>query len=184
MDLSDQAPRPAALQRRWRAGRLHDEHVGATHAFEVLDVDLAKDADLGIVLALGFDRVEVGDRLLQLVEDMRSDYWKQCGAVMMPIRCDTAWGQPARPRAHGQISLPPNHIDVVGQIEFVLTDLQNLFTESVAQLSCDRYRPQRGLPGISSTAGDIIAHSVMIRTEQQHGRRNPGLRQQLTSYSA
>lgn len=60
---------------------------------------------------------------VQLVERMEREYWKQCGPVMMPIRCDTAWGQPSAARAHGLISLPPNQLDVVGKIVFRVTDL-------------------------------------------------------------
>ena len=41
----------------------------------------------------------------------------------MPIRCDTAWGQPTKARAHGMISLPPNHFDAVGKIVFRVSDL-------------------------------------------------------------
>ena len=60
---------------------------------------------------------------VQLVEQMERGYWNQCGAVMMPIRCDTAWGQPQKPRAHGLISLPPNHLNLVGKTVFQITDL-------------------------------------------------------------
>lgn len=60
---------------------------------------------------------------VQLVERLERNYWKQCGPVMMPIRCDTAWGQPTAAHAHGSISLPPNHLDIVGKIVFRLTDL-------------------------------------------------------------
>jgi hypothetical protein len=60
---------------------------------------------------------------VQLVERLEREHWKQCGPVMMPVRCDTAWQQPEKPRAHGLIALPPNHADVVGKIVFRLTDL-------------------------------------------------------------
>jgi hypothetical protein len=60
---------------------------------------------------------------VQLVERMERDYWKQCGAVMMPIRCDTAWKQPTQARAHGKISMPPNHLKAVGTIVFRVSDL-------------------------------------------------------------
>lgn len=60
---------------------------------------------------------------VQLVERMERNYWKQCGAVMMPMRCDTAWGQSTKPRAHGLISLPPNQSDAVGRIIFRVSDL-------------------------------------------------------------
>jgi hypothetical protein len=60
---------------------------------------------------------------VQLVEQLESGHWRQCGPVLMPIRCDTAWGQPTVARAHGMIAMPPNHLDAVGKIVFRLTDL-------------------------------------------------------------
>ena len=60
---------------------------------------------------------------VQLVERMERDYWKRCGAVMMPIRCDTAWEQLTKARAHGRITLPPNHSDAVGKIVFRVSHL-------------------------------------------------------------
>ncbi len=38
---------------------------------------------------------------VQLVDQWEPAYWQACGPVMMPIRCDTAWGQPVRARAYG-----------------------------------------------------------------------------------
>jgi hypothetical protein len=60
---------------------------------------------------------------VQLVERMERDYWKACGPVMMPIRCDTPWSQPTKAHAEGRIALPPNLRDQVGKIVFHLTDL-------------------------------------------------------------
>lgn len=60
---------------------------------------------------------------VQLVEKLEPAHWRACGPVMMPIRCDTAWSQPTRAQAYGEISLPPNHADAVGKIVFQLTDL-------------------------------------------------------------
>ena len=60
---------------------------------------------------------------IQLVEKLEPHHWRQCGPVMMPMRCDTAWSQHHKARAHGEISLPPNHRDDVGTIVFHLTDL-------------------------------------------------------------
>jgi hypothetical protein len=62
--------------------------------------------------------------MVQLVEKMERGHWKQCGPVMMPIRCDTAWGQPnTKAHAHAKISMPPNQMDAVGKIVVRLTDL-------------------------------------------------------------
>lgn len=62
---------------------------------------------------------------VQLVDQLEPAHWKQCGAVMMPLRCDTAWGQPELGRAAGSIALPPNHADLVGKIVFRVTDLES-----------------------------------------------------------
>ncbi|HLJ10453.1 MAG TPA: sugar-binding protein [Planctomycetaceae bacterium] len=60
---------------------------------------------------------------VQLVDALEPAHWKQCGAVMMPIRCDTAWTQPVLGQASGSIALPPNHSDQVGKIIFRVADL-------------------------------------------------------------
>ncbi len=60
---------------------------------------------------------------VELVERLERGHWKQCGPVMMPVRCDTAWNQPTKAQAHGSIALPPNQQDQVGKIVFRLTDL-------------------------------------------------------------
>jgi hypothetical protein len=60
---------------------------------------------------------------VQLVNRLEREHWKTCGPVLMPVRCDTPWQQPEKAQAQGQISLPPNHADLVGKIVFRLTDL-------------------------------------------------------------
>ena len=60
---------------------------------------------------------------VQLVDRLRREDWQACGPVLMPMRCDTAWGQAEKARAHGMIALPPNHAKLVGKIVFRLTDL-------------------------------------------------------------
>jgi hypothetical protein len=37
---------------------------------------------------------------------------------MMPIRCDTAWGQETKPHVTGYIALPPDHADQIGKVIF------------------------------------------------------------------
>ncbi|MDP6443874.1 MAG: hypothetical protein QGG36_17850 [Pirellulaceae bacterium] len=59
-----------------------------------------------------------------LVDTLRDEHWAQCGPVMMPVRCDTAWSQRVKAHAHAQISLPPNHREQVRRVVFQLTDLQ------------------------------------------------------------
>ena len=61
---------------------------------------------------------------VQLVDRLERHHWQACGPVMMPIRCDTAWSQEDKGMAYGMISLPPNHVDEIGKIEFLLSDLQ------------------------------------------------------------
>jgi hypothetical protein len=59
---------------------------------------------------------------IALVEKIEPSYWKQCGAVAFPIRCDTAWGQPERGVATAQMAIPPNMKEKVGKIVFRLMD--------------------------------------------------------------
>ena len=71
---------------------------------------------------------------VQLVDRLEHEHWKQCGPVMMPLRCDTAWNQPTKAHAHGEITLPPNELDAIGKIMFRLTDLEgNVLGEYEAQ---------------------------------------------------
>jgi hypothetical protein len=55
---------------------------------------------------------------IQLVEHLEPAFWKTCGPVMMPVRCDTAWTQKARPHVTGYLALPPDHADQIGKIIF------------------------------------------------------------------
>lgn len=62
---------------------------------------------------------------VQLADRFEPAHWKQCGPVLMPIRCDTPWGQsPVKAHASGSIALPPNHGDQVGKIVFRVVDLE------------------------------------------------------------
>ncbi len=61
---------------------------------------------------------------VELVDRLENEHWKQCGPVLMPVRCDTAWTQSNKAHAQGMIALPPNHSDLVGKIVFRLTDLE------------------------------------------------------------
>lgn len=61
--------------------------------------------------------------LMELVDTLEPVHWKQCGPVLMPVRCDTAWGQSVKPQASGWVALPPNHADLVGRVVFRLSDL-------------------------------------------------------------
>jgi len=60
---------------------------------------------------------------IQLVDKLTSAHWATCGPVMFPMRVDTDWGQPTKPRVTGIIALPPKQAAEVGRILFRLTDL-------------------------------------------------------------
>ena len=60
---------------------------------------------------------------IQLVEKLESSFWKECGPVMMPIRCDTAWTQNSKPQVTGLMAVPPNHSDEIGKVVFRLLGL-------------------------------------------------------------
>ncbi len=55
---------------------------------------------------------------IQLVERLESSFWKECGPVLMPIRCDTAWTQIGKPHVTGLMAIPPNHASEIGKVIF------------------------------------------------------------------
>ncbi len=61
---------------------------------------------------------------VQLVDAFKREYWKMCGPVLMPARCDTAWKQETVPHVTGYMALPPNYAEDIGRILFRLTDLR------------------------------------------------------------
>ena len=42
---------------------------------------------------------------------------------MFPIRCDTAWSQPAKPEVLGYMAIPPNKTDIIGKVVFRVLSL-------------------------------------------------------------
>jgi hypothetical protein len=60
---------------------------------------------------------------VQLVEKLERKHWKQCGPVMMPIRCDTPWTQDTKGLVTGYMAVPPNQADQVKKYIFRLVDL-------------------------------------------------------------
>jgi hypothetical protein len=60
---------------------------------------------------------------IQLVGKLEPAHWKQCGAVLTPIRCDTRWSQKTKAQVSGQIALPPDHADQIGKIVFRVVGL-------------------------------------------------------------
>jgi hypothetical protein len=61
---------------------------------------------------------------IQLVERIEPKHWKQCGAVMFPIRCDTAWTQETKPMVTAQMAIPANMQERVGKVVFRLLNLE------------------------------------------------------------
>jgi hypothetical protein len=59
---------------------------------------------------------------VQLIERLTPEHWKQCGAVMFPIRCDTAWTQETTPQVTAFTAIPPTVRDEVGKVVFRLLD--------------------------------------------------------------
>lgn len=60
---------------------------------------------------------------IQLVDKLRPGDWRQCGAVMTPVRCDTAWTQPTNAMVTGRMALPPD-AEGLGKVVFRLLDTQ------------------------------------------------------------
>jgi hypothetical protein len=61
--------------------------------------------------------------MVQLVEKLEPAHFKQVAAVMMPIRCDTPWGQDTKAHVTGKMALPPDHADQIGKVVFRVMDL-------------------------------------------------------------
>jgi hypothetical protein len=72
---------------------------------------------------------------IQLVEKLEPAHWKQCGAVLAPMRCDIAWNQKTKALMTGQVALPPNNGDQIGKIVFELHDLNG---KKIGEYSADR----------------------------------------------
>ena len=55
---------------------------------------------------------------IQLVEKLEPSFWKTCGPVMTPVRCDTAWTQNSKPQVTAFMALPPNQTEQIGKVIF------------------------------------------------------------------
>jgi len=55
---------------------------------------------------------------IKLVEKLEPSFWQSCGPVMLPVRCDTAWGQNGKPQVTGYLAIPPNHSEPIGKVVF------------------------------------------------------------------
>lgn len=65
-----------------------------------------------------------GQGMVQLVEKLEPAHWRQCGAVLAPIRCDTAWTQPTKAMVTGKMALPPDQAEEIGKVVFRISDLE------------------------------------------------------------
>lgn len=81
-----------------------------------VDRDFVFGSPLSVQQPASLARVQLVDRLLP-------EHWLQCGAVMMPLRCDTPWSQSSEPRVTAILALPPNHADRIGRVAFRVSDL-------------------------------------------------------------
>ncbi len=61
---------------------------------------------------------------IQLVDKLEPEDWKQCAAVMAPVRCDTPWSQPTNALVTGLMALPPDQADQIGKVVFRLLDTE------------------------------------------------------------
>jgi hypothetical protein len=61
---------------------------------------------------------------IQLIEKLERSHWANCAPAMMPIRCDTAWNQSAKPVITGFMAMPPNHSEQIGKVLFKLIGLE------------------------------------------------------------
>ena len=57
---------------------------------------------------------------VQLVDKLLQAYWRACGPVMLPVRCDTPWTQSTKALVTGLMALPPDQADQIGKVVFRL----------------------------------------------------------------
>jgi len=76
-----------------------------------------------------------GQAPIQLVERLEPAHWKQCGAVLSPIRCDMAWNQKTKALVTGQVALPPHQAEQIGKIVFQISDLSG---KKLGEYAADR----------------------------------------------
>lgn len=77
---------------------------------------------------------------VQLVDKLEPAHWKQCGPVMMPIRCDTDWNpRQVKAHAHALVALPPNFSDTVGKVVVRVLDLEG---KTIGDFPAERDAPR------------------------------------------
>jgi hypothetical protein len=111
---------------------------------------------------------------VQLVDKLETGHWKACGPVMMPLRVDTPWNQPAT-KAHvfGSIALPPHQADQVGRVVFRLTSLdgRNLGEYEAQREVLDAdghfFRANANWPSDAAPPGGHHVHAVVFDKQGQ-----------------
>jgi hypothetical protein len=68
---------------------------------------------------------------IQLVDKFERSYWKQCGPVLTPIRCDTPWTQKTKGMVTGYMALPPNQFADIGKVAFRILNLEGKKLEDI-----------------------------------------------------
>ena len=72
---------------------------------------------------------------VQLVDRLLPQDWRQCGAVLAPVRCDTAWGQDTNALVTGYMALPPAQPEQIARTAFRLLDTEgNVLAEHPGEL--------------------------------------------------
>jgi hypothetical protein len=121
--------------------------------------------------------------MVQLVEKLEPAHWKQCGPVMMPLRCDTAWTQDTKALVTGRICLPPDHKEELGKIVFRISDLEgkklgDYEVESVAILADNFYASEAHWPTDVAVPG---AHTVVAIVHDKEGQELTRIAPRLVS---
>jgi hypothetical protein len=108
---------------------------------------------------------------IQLVDQFENSFWKQCGPVLDPIRCDTPWTQKTKGMVTGYIALPPNQLDQIGKVDFAIVDLygkiQKTYPGAIETFSQDgtfqrakaQWPADEATPGAHQLLGLIYDHS-------------------------
>jgi len=81
---------------------------------------------------------------VRLVDRFQSDDWTSSGAVMMPIRIDTPWGQTEEPQVFAKVAMPVNYADQISRIDFQLTDLSGKPLGTYTAAEEDVFQPDGG----------------------------------------
>ena len=104
---------------------------------------------------------------IQLVDQLQRSFWKVCGPVMMPIRCDTAWTQDTKPQVTGFLAIPPNQAGEVGRVVFRVLgpegnnlgeykgEIETFETEGNFQRAVARWPGQLAAPGTYHLLGIV-----------------------------